>query len=156
MNYLNLVSLIAALFMMSCSAKADSHNVEAVASGNMDIVAPEGVSSGASDTVEVITPGEFQSRLGTDSVAYLLDVRRPDEFDAGHLKGAHLLNWLDTETFKKEAVGLDKTKTIYVYCRSGRRSNEAANYLAGQGYKVVDMKGGILAWEESKLPIVTE
>lgn len=104
--------------------------------------------------VEVVPPKEFQTRVNQDTTAYLLDVRRPDEYEAGHLKGAYLLNWLDTDSFKQGAESLDRSKTIYVYCRSGRRSNEAARYLAEKGYKVVDMAGGILAWEESKLPTV--
>lgn len=111
----------------------------------------------APDTdIEVVSPSEFQTKLQADSNGYLLDVRKPDEFASGHLKGAHLLNWLDTENFKQEAKNLDKSKTIYVYCRSGRRSNEAATYLSDQGYTVVDMNGGILAWENDKLPVITE
>ncbi len=105
--------------------------------------------------VEVVPPVEFQSMINDDPDSYLLDVRQPDEYAAGHLIGASLLNWLDTAAFKKEAVNIDKDKTIYVYCRSGRRSNEAAEYLAGQGYKVVDMDGGILGWEKAGLPVVT-
>lgn len=104
--------------------------------------------------VEIVSPEVFQSRLLEDSAAYLLDVRKPDEFAVGHLMGAHLLNWLDTDRFKHEAEKIDKAKTIYVYCRSGRRSNEAARYLAEKGYNVVDMEGGILAWEEHNLPVV--
>lgn len=106
--------------------------------------------------VEVVSPEKFQSMENGDPKGYLLDVRQPDEYAAGHLKGAHLLNWLDQDSFMKEADSIDKGKTIYVYCRSGRRSNEAAGYLAGQGYKVIDMDGGILAWEKDGLPVVTD
>lgn len=105
--------------------------------------------------VEVVSPEVFQTKISQDYDAYLLDVRQPEEYEAGHLKGAHLLNWLDSDQFMAKAGELDKSKTIYVYCRSGRRSNEAANYLAGLGYKVVDMDGGILAWEKSGRPIVS-
>lgn len=106
--------------------------------------------------VEVVSPVKFQALLKDDPNRYLLDVRQPDEYASGHLKGAHLLNWLDQDSFKKDAASIDKDKTIYVYCRSGRRSNEAANYLAGQGYKVVDMDGGIMAWDKSGMPVVTD
>lgn len=103
--------------------------------------------------VSVIAPNEFKVAFEKDTNGFLLDVRKPEEFADGHVKGAALLNWLDEETFKQEAPKmLDKAKTIYVYCRSGRRSNAAANWLAAQGYKVVDMKGGILAWNEAGLP----
>lgn len=132
MKFLKIFSLIASLFMTACSVKATNPNVE------------------------VVSPEVFQTKLAEDSAAYLLDVRKPDEFAAGHLAGAHLLNWLDPETFKEDAKNLDKEKTIYVYCRSGRRSNAAASYLAEQGYKVVDMDGGILAWEKAGLPVTKE
>ncbi len=132
MKFLKIFSLIATLFMTACSAKATNPNVE------------------------VVSPKDFQTKLAEDSAAYLLDVRKPDEFAAGHLAGAHLLNWLDPETFKRDAKNLDKGKNIYVYCRSGRRSNAAANYLAEQGYKVVEMDGGILAWEKAGLPVTKE
>lgn len=106
--------------------------------------------------VDVVSPEKFQTLLRDDPNGYLLDVRQPDEYASGHLKGAHLLNWLDPDSFKKDASDIDKANTIYVYCRSGKRSNEAANYLAGHGYKVIDMDGGILAWEKDGLPIVTD
>lgn len=132
MKLLKIFSLIATLCMTACSAHATNPNVE------------------------VVSPEVFQTKLAADTGAYLFDVRKPDEFAAGHLVGAHLLNWLDPETFKRHAKNIDKRKTIYVYCRSGRRSNAAANYLAKQGYNVVDMDGGILAWEKAGLQVTTE
>ena len=100
-----------------------------------------------------VSPQEFKSRLQADTTAYLLDVRRADEFAAGHLAGAHQLNWLDSTTFDNGAKQLDKSKTIYVYCRSGHRSGLAAHFLASQGFKVVNMKGGYLAWTANSLEI---
>lgn len=132
MRLLKIFTFIATLIMTGCSVKATTTGVE------------------------VLPPSEFYTKLSEDANAYLLDVRKPEEFEAGHLKGARLLNWLDNDNFKKEAENLDKSKIIYVYCRSGRRSNEAANYLSKQGYNVVEMDGGMLAWEENKLPIVKE
>lgn len=106
--------------------------------------------------VELLSPAQFQTRLANDSSAVLLDVRRPDEFATGHLKGAMLMNWLDTDAFKKEALCLDKSRAVYLYCRSGRRSGEAAAWLESQGFNVVDMAGGILAWEKCGLPVSTD
>lgn len=114
------------------------------------------ISKANNPNVEVVSPQEFQTRLSQDPDGYLLDVRKPDEFASGHLRGAHPLNWLDKEEFRRQAAALDKSKTIYLYCRSGRRSSEAANYLAEQGFKVVDMDGGILAWEKASLPSTTD
>lgn len=98
------------------------------------------------NNVTTVDPTEFKALLKSDPDAILLDVRRPDEYQAGHLPGACNLNWLDAETFKAETQKFDTKKTIYVYCRGGRRSAEAANWLAAKGHKVVDLRGGWLAW----------
>ena len=103
--------------------------------------------------VEAVTANEFNSRLQIDKNAYLLDVRTHTEFVAGHLKGAHQLDWLDSASFIDGAKQIDKTKTIYVYCRTGHRSNLAAHKLAAQGFNVVDMQGGYMAWTANKLEI---
>ncbi len=49
---------------------------------------------------------------------------------------------------------LDKQRTYYVYCRSGKRSNAAATYLLGQGFRVRDMQGGYLRWTAEGRPVV--
>ncbi len=131
MKFFKLLSLASALFLTGCGLNAANPNVKSLA------------------------PSEFQTKLSQDSSAYLLDVRRPEEFAAGHLQGARLLNWLDTENFKHEAKNIDKSRTIYIYCRSGRRSSDAARYLGKQGYMVVDLAGGILAWERDGMPVTT-
>lgn len=107
----------------------------------------------AKDHVEAVSPQEFQSRLQTDTAAYLLDARTSTEFAAGHLKGAHQLNWLDSASFDQGAGLLDKSKTIYVYCRSGHRSGLAARFLAARGFNVVDMKGGYMAWVANAMEV---
>ncbi len=75
----------------------------------------------------------------------ILDVRRVDEFAAGHIPGAiHVAN---------ESIGTaeipelpDKDQLILVYCRSGRRSKEASQKLADLGYTNIVEFGGILDW----------
>lgn len=104
--------------------------------------------------IEVVSPKEFQTKLAEDPNSYLLDVRTPEEYETGHLRGAHSIDWFDAN-FKQQADKIDKSKTIYVYCRSGKRSYEAARYLTSKGYKVVDMDGGILAWQRAALPTTT-
>ena len=97
--------------------------------------------------VKTVDPTEFKALLKADPKGVILDVRRPDEYKEGHMPGALNINWLDPDAFKTEARKLDKGKTIYLYCRSGRRSAEAAGWLASEGYKVVDLRGGWLAWD---------
>jgi rhodanese-related sulfurtransferase len=69
----------------------------------------------------------------------ILDVRTVKEFSEGHINGALNID-VDGDGFLEEAnMVLDKTKTIAVYCRSGRRSADAASKLADAGFKVVVM-----------------
>lgn len=103
---------------------------------------------------KTVAPKEFYAKIYSDPTAYILDVRTPEEYAQGHLQGAHLLDWLNNISFRKEATKLDKSKTIYAYCRSGARSAEAAQYLASLEYKAVDMDGGILRWVSDGLPVI--
>ncbi|AXT85043.1 rhodanese-like domain-containing protein [Aeromicrobium sp. A1-2] len=82
--------------------------------------------------------------------ALMLDVREPDEWQAGHMAGAvHVpLGQLDPSTIP---VGTP----IVAVCRSGNRSGKAAILLADAGHEVVNMDGGMLAWSEAGLPVVT-
>lgn len=76
----------------------------------------------------------------------ILDVRHADEYAEGHIKGAiHIDNdVIGTEEIDKLP---DKEQTIYVYCRSGNRSKQAAKKLADLGYKNIVEIGGILDWK---------
>lgn len=92
-----------------------------------------------------ITPEEAKRMMEEESGVIILDVRTQAEFDAGHIAGALLLP--DTEVADKAADLLpDKTATILVYCRSGRRSALAGETLAGMGYTHVYDFGGIIDW----------
>ena len=102
----------------------------------------------------VLTPEAFITAARADTTAVLLDVRRPSEYAEGHLEGAQLLDWLSPSTFIEGLKHLDKQRTYYVYCRSGKRSNAAATYMLGQGFRVRDMQGGYLRWTAEGRPVV--
>lgn len=104
-------------------------------------------------TIEVLEPRDFLTRAQADARAFVLDVRRPEEYASGHLTGAQLLDWMDEELFRQGASWLDKSLTYYVYCRSGKRSHAAAQWMSSQGFEVYDMQGGILHWMELGLPL---
>lgn len=76
----------------------------------------------------------------------LLDVRTPEEFTSGHLENAVNLNWYDTD-FTDQLKVVPKEHTVYVYCKKGGRSAEAASLLDSLGYKVIDLKGGYDAYQ---------
>ena len=104
--------------------------------------------------VEVLEPQAFIERVKADTSAIILDVRQPEEFAEGHLAQAINLDWLNQTVFINGLAKLNKQKTYYVYCRSGRRSQAAAGKLKAEGFQVVDLKGGYLHWVESGLPVV--
>jgi rhodanese-related sulfurtransferase len=79
---------------------------------------------------------------------FLLDVRTPEEFSAGHLKGAVNINFYD-QTFEENIDSLDKRKKYLVYCRSGGRSRQAMFLMRDLGFEeVFNLSGGILSWSE--------
>ena len=84
-----------------------------------------------------------------DSNVVILDVRKADEFAEGHIKGAVLIDQFQSDFVEQAKAKLPIDKTIAIYCRSGRRSANAAGKLADVGYKCVNLKGGILAWKEA-------
>ena len=81
--------------------------------------------------------------MEADSDYILLDVRRDDEFEEGHIPGA--INIPNESIETEEIVELpDKNQTIYVYCRSGNRSKQASQKLVDLGYTDVIEFGGII------------
>ena len=101
-----------------------------------------------------VSAPEFEQQIKVDSVQ-LLDVRTPEEYAEGHIAGAVNID-VQSDDFQPTArQELSKDSTILVYCRSGRRSLDAAEILARLGYRVVNLKGGILDWQAPGLPVTT-
>ena len=96
------------------------------------------------------------AELMNDPNAVVLDVRTADEFKEGHLGGALNIDQAQSDFIQKVKETLTTDRTIAVYCRSGRRSANAAERLAAEGYKAVNLKGGILAWKEEQMPVTTD
>lgn len=93
-----------------------------------------------------LTAQEAKKRLDETPGIILLDVRTQAEYDGGHIPGAVCL---PVETFGDGELTVllpDKQAEIFVYCRSGRRSAQAARLLTDQGYTAVTDFGGILDW----------
>ena len=92
-----------------------------------------------------ITMSEAVKMMETEKNYIILDVRRADEFAEGHIPGA--INVANEEIGTEEIPELpDKAQLILVYCRSGRRSKEAAEKLVKLGYTNIVEFGGILDW----------
>lgn len=99
---------------------------------------------------KVIQPAIFAKNIQQNSIQ-LVDVRTPEEFDAGHIEGAQNIDYYN-ENFSAQANELDKNQPVYLYCRSGKRSSDAAKQLKELGFEqVYELEGGILAWPEEDL-----
>ncbi len=96
------------------------------------------------------------AELIADSSVVILDVRTAAEFAEGHIQGAILIDQGQSDFVEKTKAALPTDKTIAVYCRSGRRSANAAGKLGDIGYKCVNLKGGIIAWKEAGKPVTKE
>lgn len=100
-------------------------------------------------SVQTIDSKSFAEKLKADKDPQLLDVRTPEEFSSGHIDNAANVNW-NSDDFASKAEKLDKSKPVFVYCKVGGRSAQAANKLAEMGFtKVYNLEGGIMKWDAS-------
>ena len=97
-------------------------------------------------TYHRISQDEAKQMMTRDDGHIIVDVRRRDEYDAGHIPGAILIPNESIGTEMPEQLP-DRNQVILVYCRSGRRSKEAAQKLANLGYSNLYEFGGILDWK---------
>lgn len=92
-----------------------------------------------------ITAQEAKELMDREEGYVILDVRTEEEYAQGHIPGAILIPDYEIET-KAEEVLTDKDQMILVYCRSGRRSKNAAQVLLELGYTDIREFGGIIDW----------
>lgn len=97
----------------------------------------------------------FEELIANPDVV-LLDVRTAEEFAEGHIEGAVNIDQAQDDFVQKVKAAILADKTLAVYCRSGRRSANAASKLAKEGYRCVNLKGGIIAWKENGRPVTTD
>lgn len=99
--------------------------------------------------VDASTFKELINQPGT-----ILDVRTPDEWADGTIAGAEKINFYD-DNFAQQIEKLDKTTPVYLYCRSGGRSANAADILKEKGFtKVYNLDGGITSWQNNGFEVV--
>jgi sulfur-carrier protein adenylyltransferase/sulfurtransferase len=102
-------------------------------------------------TVPEIGPRELKARIDRGDNLYILDVREPHEYQICNL-GGHLIPLGD---LSRRVSELDSSQEIVAHCRSGKRSAEAVDFLRKAGFrKVLNLKGGILAWSDEVDPSV--
>ncbi len=91
--------------------------------------------------------------IASEPEVAVLDVRTADEYAAGHLQWASNLDWYAESFMEKVSAQYPKEAPLAVYCRSGRRSADAAAKLSKAGYTVYNLLGGYLAWTEAGKPV---
>ena len=105
-----------------------------------------GTNNSQTNTYRQITMDEAVDMMAQETGYIILDVRRPDEYAAGHIPNA--INVPNESIGTSDIPELpDKNQLIMVYCRSGRRSKEASEKLVKLGYTNIVEFGGILDWK---------
>jgi len=108
------------------------------------------------NVVRQLLPAEVAGRVEGTAAPLLLDVREPDEYigELGHIAGARLIPLRELPARAEAELAPFKDADVVVICRAGVRSVTAAAILTGLGFqKVCSMKGGMLDWNDSRLPV---
>ena len=100
-----------------------------------------------SENIKNIDPKTFSEKIKETPNAQIIDVRTAPEFAGGHIDNAVNIDWLG-DVFVSNSEKLDKTKPIFVYCKTGNRSQSAAAKLEELGFTTIyELKGGLLNWD---------
>ena len=108
------------------------------------------------DSSSLITepPSSFLEKT-KDPKYTILDIRTSQEYESGAIVNAINIDYYQTEIFNQELDKLDKNKPYLIYCRTGNRSSKALTIMKQKGFKnVIELQGGILAWQSQNLPTV--
>ena len=96
---------------------------------------------------------EWEEQLGQDDNAFILDVRTGEEVEEGYIPGATNIDFYLGAEFAEELEKLDKSRNYYVYCRSGKRSEQACAIMNSMGFKnAYNLEGGFMNWEGDVAP----
>ena len=100
---------------------------------------------------QILDAKTFSEKIAATPNAQILDVRTATEFSSDHIDQAVNADWLGNK-FIDGTSKLDKTKPLFVYCKSGVRSQSAATKLSELGFtKIYLLQGGILKWDAAGL-----
>ena len=113
------------------------------------------LSSCGKDLSKTVSYKEFEKVVELTPSLTVLDVRTPDEFAAGHIPGAINIDYYDTDFAQKVKETVPADNSIALYCKSGNRSAKAGEILKDAYNNIIELGGGILAWEKGGLPVTT-
>lgn len=98
-----------------------------------------------------LTQEEWREKLSQDKDAVILDVRTEQEVEEGYIPGAKNLDIHKGQEFIDEIDQLDREKSYYVYCRSGKRSAQACTIMDQKGFRETNnLLGGFMEWQGDK------
>lgn len=105
--------------------------------------------------VTTITVKEAHDWLADPNASWrVLDVRTPEEFAQGRIKGGELMNFYDAD-FRQRLTQMDRNQPYIIYCRSGARSGKALAMMRELGFRnAYDIGGGTLAWQAAGYDLV--
>lgn len=103
-----------------------------------------------------VTAKEVQKLLSQEEAPIVIDLRTPDEFKAGHIEGAKLINFKGKD-FKEELAKLDPKKSYLFHCLSGGRSTRSLPVWKELGFlKLYHLESGFQGWENAAGKVVKE
>ncbi|MFC6592617.1 rhodanese-like domain-containing protein [Deinococcus lacus] len=109
------------------------------------------VGCGAQSGVQTVDVAALRAAQQAQSGTYVLDVRTPGEYAAGHIEGAVLL---PLQELPQRLSEVPAGQPVYVVCRSGKRSAQASRLLAEAGQTPLNVVGGMNAWTAAGYPVV--
>ena len=144
-KYLITVIVAVMLVLAGCSCSKEADNTANTSSSTN--VNEDNINMTANNkTYKQISQEEAKEMMKKDDGHIIIDVRRQDEYDNGHIVGAILIPNESIGTSQPEQLK-DLNQIILVYCRTGNRSKQAAQKLADMGYTNVCEFGGINTWD---------
>ncbi len=133
--------MFSGLLFVSCSEAQHSNTTNEMKSTETSTASPQ------EKTVitKVLPANEFQALIGKEGYQ-LVDVRTPQEYNAGKIGDAKNINFFDPD-FKTQIAELDMTKPVLIYCASGNRSGKATLIMKEMGFtEIYDLRGGYGSW----------
>ena len=102
---------------------------------------------------DIIPTDAIKKITNHDNNTFLIDVRTKDELDEIKIEGVINIDFY-SDSFENDLLNLERDKTYYLICRSGRRSGVATSFMRDNGFKeVYNIKGGMIEWQNSNLSL---
>lgn len=106
-----------------------------------------GTKKDSSNHIEILDAHTYAAAI-TGNKVQLVDVRTANEYQGGHITNAINIDFFNVSSFTKLFEKFNKNEPVFLYCRSGARSQKAAKRLIDMGFtKIYDLKGGYLRWK---------